>query len=122
MKTINKIVVIMTVLLSFTFTNTQAQTKNTKTETFKVYGNCGMCKKTIEKAANKNSAKAIWNEDSKALTVTYDSTKTNSTEILKRIADAGYDNDKFTAPDDVYKKLHHCCQYDRKSTEAPHGH
>ncbi len=31
----------------------QAQIKNAKTETVKVYGNCGMCKTTIEKAGNK---------------------------------------------------------------------
>lgn len=100
----------------------QAQTKNAKTETFKVYGNCDMCKKTIEKAANKKNVKAVWNVDSKALTFTYDSTKTNSDEVLKRIANAGYDNDKFTAPDAAYNGLHHCCKYDRKNADKPHSH
>jgi hypothetical protein len=34
-------------------------------------------------------------------------------EILKRIALAGYDNNEFLAPDDVYANLPECCQYDR---------
>ena len=50
MKTIKNILMAMTLLLSITFAN--AQIKNAKTETAKIYGNCGMCKKTIETAAN----------------------------------------------------------------------
>ncbi len=46
--------------------------------------------------------------------ITYDSRKTTLNEILKRIADAGYDNDVYRAPDAVYNKLHMCCQYERK--------
>ena len=37
----------ITVLLSFTACN--AQIKNAKTESVKIYGNCGMCETTIEK-------------------------------------------------------------------------
>ena len=91
-----------------------AQIKNAKTETVKIYGNCGMCETKIENAGNiKKVAKVDWDQDSKTATLTYDTTKTNSDEILKRIALAGYDSDKFLAPDDVYDNLHGCCQYDR---------
>ena len=45
-------------------------------------------------------------------------TKTNQDEILKRIALAGYDSDKFLAPDDVYSKLAGCCQYERVNKTA----
>ena len=104
----------MTLLLSITFVN--AQIKNAKTETAKIYGNCGMCKKTIETAANVNkTAKVDWNVDTKMASITYDTKKTNPDEILKRIALAGYDSDKFLAPDAVYDKLHGCCQYDREA-------
>ena len=104
----------MTLLLSITFVN--AQIKNAKTETAKIYGNCGMCKKTIETAANvTKTAKVDWNVDTKMASITYDTKKTNPDEILKRIALAGYDSDKFLAPDAVYDKLHGCCQYDRKA-------
>ena len=49
-----KVMVAMVVLLTSTV---NAQIKNAKTETFKVYGNCGMCESKIEKSGNvkKNS-------------------------------------------------------------------
>ena len=112
MKLISKILVAITVLLSFTSCN--AQIKNAKTETVKVYGNCDMCEKTIEKAGNlKKIAKVDWNVDTKMATITYDSKVTNQDAILKRIALSGYDSDKFLAPDNAYSKLPGCCQYDR---------
>lgn len=99
-------------MLSFIACN--AQIKNSKTETVKIYGNCGMCKSTIEKAGNlKKVANVDWNKDTKIATITYDTTKTNQDEILKRIALSGYDSDKFLAPADVYAKLPECCQYER---------
>lgn len=95
--------------------NSFAQIKNAKTETVKIYGNCGICKTTIEKAGNeKKVANVEWNKDTKMATLTYDSDKTNQDEILKRIALAGYDSEKFLAPDDVYAKLPGCCQYSRE--------
>lgn len=112
MKLTSNILVAITVLLSFTSCN--AQIKNATTETVKIYGNCGMCEKTIEKAGYlKNIVKIDWNVDTKMATITYDTKKTNQDEILKRIALSGYDSDKFSAPDDVYNNLHGCCQYDR---------
>ncbi|MEY3437449.1 MAG: hypothetical protein RL265_34 [Bacteroidota bacterium] len=47
------------------------------------------------------------------LTVTYDQKATNLDEVLKKIAAAGYDSDKFRSTDEKYKQLHGCCQYDR---------
>src|SRR5574343_1969331 len=106
-------------ILLFSFSSCNAQIKNAKTETVKIYGNCEMCEKTIEAAGNvKKVAEVDWNKDSKMATITYDSTKTNQNEILKRIALAGYDSDKFLAPDDVYSKLAGCCQYERVNKTA----
>jgi hypothetical protein len=117
MKLISNILVAITVLLSFTSCN--AQIKNAKTETVKIYGNCGMCEKTIEKAGNlKDIVKIDWNVDTKIATITYDAKKTSQDEILKRIALSGYDSDKFLAPDDVYDNLHGCCQYERVAKVA----
>ncbi|WP_310379014.1 DUF3347 domain-containing protein [Flavobacterium sp.] len=117
MKLISKILVAITILLSFTSCN--AQIKNAKTETVKIYGNCEMCEKTIEKAGNlKKIAKVDWNVDTKMATLTYDSKKTNQDAILKRIALGGYDSDKFLAPDNAYSKLPGCCQYDRDAKVA----
>lgn len=104
------------VLLS---TTTNAQIKNAKIQTIKVYGNCGMCEAIIEKAGSiKKIAKVDWKQETQMATLTYDSTKTNQDELLKRIALAGYDSDKFLAPDDVYNNLHGCCQYERAAKVA----
>lgn len=112
MKSISKIMVAIIVLLSYTSFN--AQTKNRKTETVKIYGNCGMCESTIENAGNmKNQANVDWDKETKMATISYDSLKTSKEDILKRIALAGYDSDIFLAPNDTYSNLPVCCQYER---------
>ncbi len=97
-------------------TTINAQIKNAKTETLKVYGNCGMCESKIEKAGSlKKIAKVDWNQETSMATITYDAKKTNPDEILKRIALVGYDSEKFLAPADAYSKLPGCCQYNREA-------
>jgi copper chaperone CopZ len=114
-----KRIILMAVVVLFSATVMQAQIKNTKTETVKVYGNCGMCKTTIEKAANKKKvSKADWSEETKMATITYDSKKTNLDAVLKNIALAGYDNQNFLAPDAAYNKLPGCCKYNREKKVA----
>ena len=114
---ISKILVALTLVLSFTASH--AQIKNATTANVKIYGNCGMCEKTIEHAGNlKKVASVDWDKNTKMATLTFDSKKTNQDEILKRIALAGYDSDSFLAPDDVYENLHGCCQYDREAKVA----
>ena len=109
-----KIGIIIFVIFT-TFTGCDAKIKNAKIETYKVWGNCSMCKKTIETATNiKGITKGDWNKDTKIISITFDSTKTNSDEILKRIGLAGYDNESYYAPDDSYSKLQECCQYKRR--------
>ena len=115
MKSLKKIMIAAVVLLLTISVN--AQIKNKKTETVKISGNCGMCKKNIEKAGNlKKVALVEWDVNSKMAKLTYDSAKTNPDEILNRIAKAGYDSEKFSATEEQYKKLHGCCQYDREAT------
>ena len=102
----------ITILLSAS--GAHAQIKNAQKETVKISGNCGMCESKIEKAGNvKKVAEVDWNKDTGIATLTYDASKTTSDEILQRIAQVGYDNEKFRASDDVYSNLHGCCQYDR---------
>jgi hypothetical protein len=50
----------------------------------------------------------------KIAVITYDSTKTNQDEDLKRIALAGYDSEKNIAPESSYKGLR-LLQYDREA-------
>lgn len=90
-----------------------------KTETLKVSGECGTCKKKIESAAKKGGAAyAVWNVDSKELTIKYNSTSSNSSKIQKAVADAGYDTPDFKASDDAYNKLDGCCQYERTTDKT----
>ncbi len=100
-------------------TQSFTQIKNSKTETVKIYGNCGMCKATIEKAGNiKNVALVDWDKEAKMATITYNSKKTTQTDILKRIALAGYDSDQFLAPDNAYNEFMDCCKYERTAKIA----
>ncbi len=109
-------------LLSGPFVNAFAQkgapVPAMKTETVKVWGNCGMCKKNIEKAAfSQNVNYANWNEDTKILVIKYPLLgSTNSDAIQRAIAAAGYDTEKFTANNEAYNKLNSCCQYGRKKS------
>jgi copper chaperone CopZ len=108
--------VILIGLLTLPLFGCESKIEHAKTETVKIYGNCDMCKETIEEAANKKKeAKAEWNIDSKMATITFDSTKTNLNAILKRIAQAGYDTEEYIAPKESYEKLHSCCKYERKN-------
>ena len=82
---------------------------------FKVYGNCGMCKKTIEGALSnaKGVVKAVWNKETKMMEVTFHEHKITLDEIKKKIAGVGYDTDEFKATDKSYNGLPGCCQYER---------
>ena len=94
----------------------KAQIQNSKTNTLKILGNCGMCQSRIEKAGNiKDVAVVQWDKTKKNAVLTYDSTKTNPDEILKRIALAGHDSEKFVANAEAYSNLPECCQYDREA-------
>lgn len=113
-----KSIILMATVVLLSTVIAQAQISNAKTETVKVYGNCGMCETSIEKAANKKKiSKADWNEETKMATISYDSKKTTLDAVLKNIALAGYDNQCFLAPDAAYNKLPGCCKYDREKKQ-----
>ena len=81
---------------------------------FKVLGNCGMCKKNIEKAAlDAGVTTASWDTNTDMLSVTFDERKTTTDAIQKAIANVGYDNAGYKADEKAYNNLHGCCQYDR---------
>lgn len=85
-----------------------------ETASVKVYGNCGMCKTRIEKAAKEAGAsKAEWDEDSKMLTVQFKSGKTSIEKIQQQVALVGHDTGSFKTTQSVYENLPGCCKYDR---------
>jgi len=90
-----------------------------KSESFHVYGNCGMCEKTIEGSLSEvdGISKADWNKDTKQIEVEFDESKINLTDIKNKIAGVGYDMDGVKAEESTYGNLPGCCQYDRPSLE-----
>ena len=125
-KVILSIAVIATMSLTSCNSQTKKENETTRTEmakdmamtdvSFGVRGNCGMCKKTIEKAANsvEGIASANWNVDKKKIDVSFDSKKTNIMAIHKAIAASGYDTEKVAGNEEAYNNLAGCCQYDHE--------
>lgn len=116
-------IIIITIMLisvsgiaAFSQTHDHSQTimSSTKTESFKVWGKCDMCKARIESTVKAEGAtNASWDQKTQMLTVTYDPSKTNSDALSKKLASAGHDTEKYKAPEDVYAKLPACCHYER---------
>ncbi|WP_411767807.1 heavy-metal-associated domain-containing protein [Winogradskyella sp. A3E31] len=103
---------------------TKKETETTTTEmskdmamtnlSFGVRGNCGMCKSTIEKAANgvEGVASVNWDVDKKKIDVSFDDSKTDAMAIHKAIAASGYDTEKVEGDEEAYEDLPGCCKYD----------
>lgn len=110
----------MIAVMAFTMVGSVAFAQ-TKTEKIQVLGNCGMCKKRIETGLKDAAiSSAVWDKETKFLTVSYDSTKLSNEAIQQKIADVGHDTPKAKAKNEVYDKLPGCCKYDRisKTTKA----
>ena len=91
-----------------------AQFKNQETKQFQVKGSCANAKELIEKAGNQSRiSKVDFDTTAQIATISYNKAKTNSNEILKNIALAGFDNAEYMAPDEAYAKLGKDCQYSR---------
>ena len=84
-------------------------------EVFTVYGNCGMCERTIESSLKdvEGITLADWDKETDQMTVSFDSTIISLDAIKQKIADVGYDSDSHRAKEDVYNNLPGCCQYER---------
>ena len=110
MKTLVKSLFILALLIT-TFLSAQTITKST----FLVKGDCNMCKERIESTALKTGATtAHWDAENQKLDLEFDSEKTSPQQILQNIANAGHDNEQFTAPSSVYDQLPACCHYKRQ--------
>jgi Cu(I)/Ag(I) efflux system membrane fusion protein len=97
---------------------TEKLTKNSDSQsiqdaTFRVSGNCEMCKDRIEKAAKSvdDVDYAVWDIDTKMIKVRFNKEKTSLDDIHNAIAKAGHDTEKVKASDEVYSKLPECCLY-----------
>lgn len=101
------------------FTSCNSSSAN-QSNTFKVYGNCGMCEKTIEGSLKdvEGVFKADWDKKTKLIVVDFDSTKIKLDEIKSKIVSVGYDMEGLKSNDEVYSKLPMCCQYDREGVSS----
>ncbi|MCX7728052.1 MAG: ATPase [Bacteroidia bacterium] len=80
-----------------------------------VWGVCDIAKKKIDSAAKLDGVlSADWNMENKLLTLKYDSTKVSIDNILKNIAMAGFDNERYYADDYAYEQLPDSCKYERR--------
>lgn len=87
--------------------------QNLSKSQFQVKGNCDMCKERIETTAKKAGAKeARYSIDTQTLTLETESS-ISTDGILKKVAEAGHDNEKFKAADETYEGLPGCCHYER---------
>ncbi|HEX2977158.1 MAG TPA: heavy-metal-associated domain-containing protein [Bacteroidales bacterium] len=126
MKTMKSIMMVFAAVLFSA--NMFAQAGKTKTDTFKVLGNCSMCKERIEKAVKAEGATAAsWDSKTKMLTVSYDPSRTNTDALARKVASVGHDTGKYKADDKTYNSLPGCCKYDRSGnaksdSEGKHDH
>lgn len=105
-------------LLVIAFTQASAQEKS---EQIKVAGECGMCKKKIEKAAKSAGATfAEWDKEAKVLAVRYNANGTSKMKIENAVAKTGYDTENVQATNAAYEKLDDCCKYERTGKAKDH--
>ncbi len=107
-------------ILSFIFLTLTSSAQSDTTITLKVSGVCAaMCKPRIEEAAKGKGVKsAVWNVDTKLLSLVYEPSKTTINKIQERILDAGHDVENKKANDAVYNALPPCCYYRQMKSMA----
>ena len=91
--------------------------QNIEKQEFKVKGNCNMCKSRIEQTAQKAGANsAHWDLEHQILELEISTEHSSFDKILKQIAEAGHDNERYTASEETYNNLPACCLYERENT------
>ena len=84
-----------------------------------VKGNCGMCKKRIEKAAySVNGVRsAEWHAEDQTLHVMLNDKKASPIKVQQAVAKVGHDtkykDQDIKATKEDYENLHNCCVYER---------
>jgi len=121
-----KVIFSVAIMAAMVFTGCKSEKKETikteQTETkmavtdasFGVRGNCGMCKATIEKAANSVAGvtSATWDKTKKKMDVSFDASKTDVKAVETAIANSGYDTENVLGNLESYNGLPGCCKYD----------
>jgi copper chaperone CopZ len=118
MKT-HKIITTMLALMALVVATTgtlYGQKADKKTETVEIKSSvvCGMCEERVKKdlAFEKGVKEVAVNLETKVITVSYRTDKTDKEKIKKAITNIGYDADEMMANETAYKKLPACCKKD----------
>ncbi|MBL4710798.1 MAG: heavy-metal-associated domain-containing protein [Flavobacteriales bacterium] len=100
---------------TYTTSNDLVSVSDSTTESFKVFGNCGMCKRTIEGSLVNQEGiySADWNKETKMIRVNYNEFLISLDDIKKKITSVGYDTEVLRATEESYNGLSGCCQYER---------
>jgi len=116
------IALLIGLLISLT-SNSQVVFKSNFTDTsFKVFGACEQCKNRIEEALKmKGISKAIWDVDTKMVSIQYDATKISMDKIENKIIDVGHDLIHKKAKTIIYNDLPECCHYRELDTAISHS-
>ena len=104
-----------------TFLLNAQDSSNKEKTTFKVFGNCEMCKMRIEKAALslKGVKYAKWSIPESQLTLIYNPSRIKLLDIHNSVSLSGHDTSLKDAPADVYNELPICCLYIRAEKIKP---
>ncbi len=85
--------------------------------TFKVFGACEQCKDRIEHALKVKGVKtAVWNVDSKQLSLVYNPSQVSLEKIENKIVAVGHDLENKKSKQVVYNTLPKCCLYRETET------
>ncbi len=116
MKTIKSILAVMLVLVAFATVSAQKM----QTVTILTSAQCDMCEEKLEKniAFEKGVSSVDLDVQSKKLTVTFNSNKTNVESLRKAVTMLGYDADGMVANSEAYSKLPDCCKKPVKSSNS----
>ena len=115
MKTIIK-TMLLAIALIFGYANLSIAQEIKKIEEIKIKTSaiCGMCKDRIESNIKfeKGITAVSLDDETKVVTLSYRTAKTNPDKIRKAISKLGYDADDILADKKAYDKLPTCCKKD----------
>ncbi|MGK0385681.1 MAG: mercuric ion binding protein [Patiriisocius sp.] len=113
---------ILVVLVLLMGSTVFGQHKNAKA-IIPVDGVCVMCKDRIEKASIKTKGvkSAVWNIETKELSVIYDERKTTLATINASVANVGHDTEQVKATEEAYASVHPCCKYRDEKVQEDHN-
>lgn len=115
MKKIAKSLLVIVMMLGMTMVSqAQSQDAEPKEKEIKIQTSaiCGMCEDRIESnmAYEKGVKSVELDDETKIVTITYKTAKTDPDKLRKAISKLGYDADDVEADEKAYEKLPACCK------------